>query len=276
MNPETPANTEQQVGDLVGTMLDNNPDLVNQVVALPAQAIAQVQQQLQVAVPVPVVAPPPAVDAALFQQLRGYVLNQLGTNGLTSGQKRDLTELATRYNGHDLQHVLANAKSLAFDISAWRSHAARQQAVVARATGATLAALSGIDDITVLRGEVSMGNSAIGDTKRLILWTSQLGGCVGVAIHNAAAAFLAHFTPDQLKPEGHPSILDNTVLGITQMINVAGASLSMCSPSRGAPFYNDLRQRLVNLGANVVGEYSSPTFAVRVSDGAVFENFPAP
>lgn len=262
MEPDTTeATAEQLITDLVVAHLDAHPELVAQATALGTQVTNQLS-------PTP---PPSDGGEDLFGQLEAHVLATLNIDSLTREQRTVLTQLAAK-PGQTFQNAL-NDRRFAFDMTAWQRAAATQQAKAARAQGPSLVQTAKLSEIAVFQGEVSMGDTDLSSGGKKILWTSAIGGCVGLAIRSGTQIFLTHLKPDQLKPHH----IAPFVVGTGNRIPLGGASFWLSSPSSaGAPYYQQLRQELINAGAVLQAEFGADTLAIRHHDGAVFHDFPPP
>lgn len=218
-------------------------------------------------------APTGGMDQALYDGLRDYVLGQLGTTGLSPDQRLELQSLATREAGKPVTTV---QNLLRFSLQSWRTHTTRFATRTARDASASLAVLAGVTQTNIRAGEIGMGASGVGGPSKPILWTSGLGGCIGLAVYGGGQGFLAHFTGDQLKATGAPSALDTTINAIAAALTLTGAQYWICSPSQSTGYTAELRRRLNAQGAAEAASYASDTLALRVTDGTVYNNFPPP
>lgn len=120
---------------------------------------------------------------------------------------------------------------------------------------------------------VEMGgvDSTGGDAKQYILWTTSLGGCLGVAAFSGGKAFLAHYMPTQLATA-------ELVLGHINWIKDkvgADATITLSSPTTDAP-YLTLFLEGIKMHAprfTVIGNVANKRLAINAKTGATMIDF---
>jgi hypothetical protein len=292
MSPErlSSANAEKVV-DVVVANLDAHPGLVEQLTALPRQAVVDVQQQLRSATTQPpqattdsgfTAAPstastdtrvdddPLAEGANLLEGLTTYVLTVLDADELAEGRAKELADWAKRFDGKGVAEVVGLAE-FKMMLKSWRREAVLRAERAAEARSPTLEQLTDLGEPAVIRGEVDMGD--IKAATDGVLWTRALGGCVGVVIHSPGRSFLAHYTPDLLSIRGKPCPLDRTIELVGSRVTLKGARLWMSSPAQGVSYYENLKNRLTDAGIQLQTEYTSSRIALDIGKGRVHTVF---
>jgi hypothetical protein len=105
---------------------------------------------------------------------------------------------------------------------------------------------------------------------KYILATQSIMGCLGVAACGNGAAFLAHWTPDQLKPEA----LQGRLADIANVVG-ATAAIHLSSPAmtQGATYVVNFKAAMRNTAFQPGNEYSSQRLAINAKTGATLIDF---
>lgn len=111
---------------------------------------------------------------------------------------------------------------------------------------------------------------ATGSSTKYILVTQSVMGCLGVAAYGSGCAFLAHWTPDQLKVE----LCEERIKSIVTIVGPnAVVYLSSPAMNAGATYILNFKNALNLCDLSLGGEYNSQRLAINVKTGDIMIDF---
>lgn len=255
--------------DAVDAELAANPDLGARLQSLTPELVAAVQTQLTA--PPPETTQPPAGLSSedLLTALRDHVRTEFGATALDKYTDSDLRGVARRGAGRPLEAAL---RSPGYAMLARTLESKREK----RAPRTGLSALTGVENATLLKGHVEMDQldySTAGSAKP-VLYTTGLGGCIGIAVFNGSMAFVAHYDPLQLGHDGAAAA--GQVRSLAGRMPLGGARCVLSSPAISSSHGQHLKRLLLEQGVLLEGEHTSPTLAIDLTTGTFHHGFEPP